>query len=110
MSWHVYGPDGDYEGRLEHGETAAAVVAFLGTGATIGYGHNHVVWREGAEEFPAAESYDGVVITITGRVERNERAPELRTGPPENGVDRCDCGAKYWDGTRCVSCGEEFKR
>lgn len=27
---------------------------------------------------------------------------------PEEGCTRCYCGAKYWDGTRCASCGEEW--
>jgi hydroxymethylpyrimidine/phosphomethylpyrimidine kinase len=25
---------------------------------------------------------------------------------PENGVDRCDCGCKFWDGDRCADCGD----
>ena len=28
---------------------------------------------------------------------------------PIEGVDRCDCGAKYWDGLTCHSCGESFR-
>jgi hypothetical protein len=24
------------------------------------------------------------------------------------GVDRCPCGAKYWEHDRCVSCGDKF--
>ena len=28
---------------------------------------------------------------------------------PREGVDRCLCGAKYWDGDRCHSCGEHWK-
>lgn len=27
----------------------------------------------------------------------------------EEGVDRCGCGAKYWENDRCVSCGEKFR-
>lgn len=27
---------------------------------------------------------------------------------PREGCDRCWCGAKYWDGTTCVSCGEKW--
>ncbi len=23
----------------------------------------------------------------------------------EEGVDRCDCGSKYWENDRCVDCG-----
>jgi methionyl-tRNA synthetase len=28
---------------------------------------------------------------------------------PTEGVTRCECGAKYWDGTKCASCGETYK-
>ena len=27
---------------------------------------------------------------------------------PENGVDRCECGCKYWNGDRCIDCGDVF--
>lgn len=27
---------------------------------------------------------------------------------PREGIDRCPCGAKYWDGDFCHSCGERF--
>jgi hypothetical protein len=27
---------------------------------------------------------------------------------PENGVDRCECGSKYWTGDRCGGCGDRF--
>jgi hypothetical protein len=27
---------------------------------------------------------------------------------PREGIDRCDCGSKYWDGIVCHSCGETF--
>jgi hypothetical protein len=37
--------------------------------------------------------------------------PETRVSPalPREGVDRCYCGAKYWDGTVCHSCGHRWK-
>lgn len=28
---------------------------------------------------------------------------------PVEGCTRCWCGAKYWDGLTCASCGEIFK-
>lgn len=28
---------------------------------------------------------------------------------PLEGVTRCACGCKYWDGTTCHSCGERWK-
>lgn len=27
----------------------------------------------------------------------------------QEGVDRCPCGAKYWENDTCVSCGEPFR-
>lgn len=27
---------------------------------------------------------------------------------PENGVDRCACGCKYWEDGKCVDCGDSF--
>lgn len=29
---------------------------------------------------------------------------------PTEGVDRCVCGSKYWDGVRCHDCQERFVR
>lgn len=28
---------------------------------------------------------------------------------PREGVDRCHCGAKYWDGDLCHSCGGRWR-
>jgi len=28
---------------------------------------------------------------------------------PRDGVDRCDCGCKYWWGRQCVDCQELFE-
>lgn len=28
---------------------------------------------------------------------------------PREGIDRCPCGAKYWDGSVCASCGERYR-
>lgn len=30
------------------------------------------------------------------------------TKHPQEGLDRCPCGAKYWDGDNCHSCGSRF--
>lgn len=27
---------------------------------------------------------------------------------PANGVDRCDCGCKYWNEDRCYDCGDRW--
>jgi hypothetical protein len=31
------------------------------------------------------------------------------TPSPTEGIDRCACGSKYWDGSLCDSCGEKFR-
>lgn len=109
--WKVYTPEGVKEAETVHAESAAALVALLGDGATVRRNRTWVVWREGAEYQSAAESYDYVADVVNTRVWNVQEAPPLCTGPPENGCDRCSCGCKYWndDGT-CFDCGEEFKR
>lgn len=109
-TWKVYGSDGRKEGEAVYGEMAAAMVAVLGDGATVRTGGGQVVWREGAEEQSAGESYDTAALTMCERGHSGDEAPEIRTGPPENGCDRCWCGCKYWDGNKCIDCGEEFRR
>jgi hypothetical protein len=53
--WKVY-RDKEYVAAFKYAEDAAMLVACAG--GEIRHGHNLVVWREGAEEFPAGESYD----------------------------------------------------
>jgi len=65
--WKVYSRTGEYVAACKYGEDAAAVVATYAEGATIRYGHRRVVWTEGAETFPAGESYDGVAQVIYER-------------------------------------------
>jgi hypothetical protein len=33
---------------------------------------------------------------------------QTHTPSPTEGIDRCACGSKYWDGSLCASCGEKF--
>lgn len=28
---------------------------------------------------------------------------------PRDGVDRCDCGCKYWHDGKCFDCGDKFR-
>lgn len=28
---------------------------------------------------------------------------------PEEGVSRCPCGCKYWDGDHCHDCGDRWR-
>jgi hypothetical protein len=66
--WKIYDSAKVYQCACKELEAAAAVVAFYGNGATIRLSHSWVVWREGHEAQPAAESYDLVAETISRRV------------------------------------------
>lgn len=63
----IYNPQGEYVAACKHAEDAACLVALYGNGATIRYDHSKVVWREGAEQFSASESYDRVADVVTAR-------------------------------------------
>jgi hypothetical protein len=56
----IYNSQGEYIGCLKHYEDAACICASYGSGATVRYGHQkrNTIWKEGAEEFSAGESYD----------------------------------------------------
>lgn len=62
--WKVY-RDGKYIGCVKHAEDAAALVSL--SGGMVKLGHGLVVWREGAEEFSAGESYDGAAQIMHDR-------------------------------------------
>lgn len=67
--WKVYRDDGTYEASCKEPETAAAVVSFLGGGATIRYEHTKQAWKEGpAFDGYAQDSYDLCVERMLGRL------------------------------------------
>jgi hypothetical protein len=70
--WKVYDAEKNYQAACKEPTTAAAVVSLLGIGATIRYGHNQVVWKEGDELILAGESYDIVAETCFSRANRQE--------------------------------------
>jgi hypothetical protein len=71
--WKIYepGPDGalQYVGAVKRPEYGAMLVACLDEGAEVRFGHSSraVVWTEGAEEFSAADSYDGAAEIMVTR-------------------------------------------
>lgn len=65
----VYAANGEYRGECKYAEDAAALVSFQGEGATIKY-DGAVVWKEGAEDQEAAESYDGARDKMHARIEK----------------------------------------
>lgn len=64
----VYTRDGEYIGALKDATDAACMVALRGEGATVRYDHKHIVWREGAEDDWAGNSYDHAAGVIHERV------------------------------------------
>lgn len=77
--WKVHNPSGDYVAACKHLEDAACLVALYGNGATIRNpwtGHSKALWREGAEAFPAGESYDRVAMVVDARCHNKEVAPQ----------------------------------
>lgn len=68
--WKVY-RGRDYRAACKDIEEAACLVAFLGDGSTIRCEHALVLWTEGQEDQPAAESYDHVVEVVTARLDEH---------------------------------------
>jgi hypothetical protein len=68
MKFHVFDSESRPRAVLMDGEDAAAFVAILGDGACIADPNGAIVWSEGAEEFPAADSYDGVAEIMQKRL------------------------------------------
>ncbi len=65
----VYDADGEYVASFKYLEHAACLVAGIGgAGTTIRDRHATILWTEGSEEFPAAESYDGVAQVAWARL------------------------------------------
>ena len=66
----VYNTQGEYIGCLKSGEDAACICARYGSGASVRYGHkkSDTIWREGAEEFSAGESYDRAAQVMNDRI------------------------------------------
>ena len=67
----------EYIGSVKYLTHAAMLVAGLGDGATIRDGHTTIIWTEGAEDFPAFESYDGLADIALQRI-REARMKRLR--------------------------------
>ena len=69
--WKVYTEAGEYIASCKEAAVAAMIIAGHGTdGMTIRHGHGRagIVWTEGQEELPAAESFDYVSMTCLSRL------------------------------------------
>lgn len=80
--WKVYSPDGEYLASCHYPEDAAVLVAANGPGSTIRRGHARklTVWKEGGEEFSAAESYDRVAEVCERRRQEFVAATNAKRG------------------------------
>ncbi len=58
----------EYIASCKYASDAAVLVAASPEGMTIRNGHSDIVWEEGKESQPAAESYDFVADTINDRI------------------------------------------
>lgn len=67
--WKVYNPEKKYIAAFVHAADAASLVALYGDGTTIRADHRLIMWTEGKESQPAAESYDHVHTTCHKRLQ-----------------------------------------
>jgi len=65
-NWKCY-LQGEYMAACKHAEDAAALVS-VWTGGEVRWRHKNVVWREGAETFPAGESFDRAAEIMRQRI------------------------------------------
>lgn len=66
--WKVY-RDGEYVAAFKYAEDAAAFVSITGGNVREGHRAARTVWREGAEKFSAAESYDAAAEIMHERAD-----------------------------------------
>ena len=75
----VYNAAREYRASCKAPEECAVLVAFLGNGATIRAGHSLILWTEGQEECPAAESYDRVAECVNWRLDDHRAKQRAKT-------------------------------
>lgn len=68
----IFNPQGDYVASCKMFEDAAALAGNYGHGAEVRYGQqkSNTIWREGYEEFSAAESYDSAGELMQERINK----------------------------------------
>ena len=72
--WKVYNDQDEYIASTKYVEDAAVLIS-ANMGGTIRNGHAkaNILWTEGAEDFPAGESYDGVAQVVHQRIQERVR-------------------------------------
>ena len=53
---------------------------------------------------------DGAGPQQTTAAHRTSRLRTAADEKPTEGVTRCECGSKYWDGDKCHDCGEKYRK
>lgn len=76
----VFDPAGEYVASCKRYEDAACLAGMYGEGAEIRFGHSkkETIWREGFEEFSAADSYDRAARVMSARRYSMKRAALVR--------------------------------
>lgn len=58
---------------------------------------------------PAEKRAEVLAHTLVLAIGDNAECLNEHDGPiPENGVDRCPCGCKYWRYRECIDCREQY--
>lgn len=74
----VFNPQGEYIASCKMYEDAANLAGSYGAGAKIKHG-TVLIWTEGAEEFSAAESFDGAASIMATRWSEHQRKAYEKT-------------------------------
>ena len=84
--YKVYNAAGEYVAACKYVEDAASIVAQYGDRSVIRWRHQTVVWREGSEDQPAAESYDHVREVVMARRAAPMTTWRDKPKPYKNGI------------------------
>lgn len=55
---------------------------------------------------PALTTLSAMHTALKNELHRFYKGADL----PTNGLDRCECGCKYWAAIYCLDCGDKFRR
>jgi len=91
----VFDSAGNYQAACKEIAAAAILVSFYEKGATIRFGHSKadIVWTEGSEDQPAAESYDHVGEVAAARWRERNIKSMKKAGYTDEKIDEIMAGA-----------------
>lgn len=76
----IYDDQGIYQAATRDATLAAVVVGVGGFDGWTVKVNGRIVWRQGSEEFSAADSYDDAAMLIYDRIEEHHRQRMARFG------------------------------